>query len=254
MEIINSLSEYRELVHKKCKFNKYYQYEKWIYRGQSNTEWKLIPNLWRNLKLDIDQEDISNINSLYKKTLNDFRNRINASKWKLPYDKPVLQLGQHYGLKTSLLDWTIDPAIALFFSLQESSIVKVFALKVNHNHVEFGELDDEDNFSIYDPLNLLGWNTVNYNSNMPEIIEMNSNIKAQKGLFTYYPKGNFDLNDSFKDSGNYEEFEIEILDKDRLVLEIKAEYPELFKTEYYLKKASYECNKLFEEGVSDYIN
>ncbi len=103
----------------------------WGYRGQVNSEWKLIPSLFRNL-IDIS-ETLDGIKKAW--TLKNLE-QILLRKFKeyaLPHlptipncDLAWLALGQHHGLPTRLLDWTENPLVALFFAVKE---------EVEHNAV-----------------------------------------------------------------------------------------------------------------------
>jgi len=90
-----------------------------LFRGQSKDSYVLKPVIARYVKSVIE------LKSLEKKLLNDynieFRNKKNHKKithkeiW-----KNLIHM-QHYGLPTRLLDWTIDPYVALFFAVQNNN-------------------------------------------------------------------------------------------------------------------------------------
>ncbi|EKD28946.1 MAG: hypothetical protein ACD_79C00146G0003 [uncultured bacterium] len=139
--MIENLEEFKEL-YKEFYFTKSETY-KWIFRGLAKPEWELETSLGREIRKITDELNNGPLNTFTDAKnvdhLNRFRDEIKASKWKHVYDKPVLQLGQHYGLKTNLLDWTIDPIIALFFSMVDENFTnkfKIFALKITRNMVD----------------------------------------------------------------------------------------------------------------------
>jgi len=83
------------------------------FRGNSNLEWRLIPSALR-------------FTSIYKRNkalnlLNDFKRFGELKLRKTPNadeEFKWVQLAQHYGLPTRLLDWTKNAAIALYFACQ----------------------------------------------------------------------------------------------------------------------------------------
>ena len=97
----------------------------------------------------------------------------------------IISLAQHNGLPTRVLDWTYDYKVALYFALisileenDEDCILWAFNYKIFENNY----FDDyyHENFSYDD-----------FNDNMELIIyrpeyNLNQNLKAQKGLFTFW--------------------------------------------------------------------
>lgn len=89
---------------------------RWIYRGQSDSTWELLPTIDR-------PQAIANRGSLQREEyelflLSRFRSRAVPFLNVLPSnDWEWLALAQHHGLPTRLLDWTTNPLIALFFAV-----------------------------------------------------------------------------------------------------------------------------------------
>jgi len=90
-----------------------------IWRGQRRSEWKLTSTLSRT-----GQQDLSHLRNFSNAVA-----RISGRQFEFEYsnsDKDVQarrqlwSLGQHHGLHTPLIDWTIYPYIALFFAFLES--------------------------------------------------------------------------------------------------------------------------------------
>jgi hypothetical protein len=100
------------------------QYKNWpgyIFRGQANEDWLLESSLSRDLK---NIEDIEERDNIKERHYIYYRNNIRGKRGKNPVkldDNELITLGQHFGLKTTLLDWTWSPYIALFFSFAEPS-------------------------------------------------------------------------------------------------------------------------------------
>lgn len=101
--------------------------------------------------------------------------------WPEPDFYEIISLAQHFGLPTRALDWTYDYKIGLFFAVEgildnnkEDCILWAFNYKLfedNYNpHTDMNPTHEPDELTIYRP---------EYN--------INSNLKSQKGLFTFLP-------------------------------------------------------------------
>lgn len=104
-----------------------------IYRGQSNSSWRLIPGLERLRSKTRGGFICNNLHALEKSVLESFENLAFNYKNTNGEILDLISLGQHYGLPTRFLDWTSNPLIALYFSVKKESGANgsVWMLNVN---------------------------------------------------------------------------------------------------------------------------
>lgn len=89
----------------------------YIWRGQENSEWLLESALDRLLK-KFKREERPLIRERHLENFRySIRGRSGSSLVELSDDDICWALGQHYGLATPLLDWTVSPFIAAFFAI-----------------------------------------------------------------------------------------------------------------------------------------
>lgn len=86
-----------------------------IYRGQSDCRFDLTSTLHRSLTRSnpTNIQRAKNGFLIFRKERHLYHDVSSLSPW------DELCLAQHYGLPTRLLDWTLDPLIALYFSLEQ---------------------------------------------------------------------------------------------------------------------------------------
>lgn len=177
IEEMNTWNEFVDLVHRKINYDQY------IWRGQRSEDWLLESTFERNIPdyLYTDKE----IGKIRREHLIGFklasrgRRGINSS---LPAnDYEWWALGQHHGLATPLLDWSLSPFVAAFFAFEEEKEGKfrrtIWALSTISIQKKNQEFDDD---SIYprDGIRLV----------MPRTDE-NPRLISQAGIFTISPSG-----------------------------------------------------------------
>lgn len=166
--------------------------QEWVYRGQANIKgWSLKTTLARNYE-NISPKNHREVTDNYKK----FINEVFQLDWETKeYDKPYNQIAQHFGMPTNLLDWTISFITAFQFACLQTQkcivqSINIYALGIKKSLVDRPQ-EKKGVLSIYDPMNWLGWNSIEYPQK--KIVEINPRIQIQQGLFTYHHNISFDL-------------------------------------------------------------
>ena len=94
---------------------------KFIFRGQNQARWNLLPSLNRT-NVKIDHAKFLHRYKMYSRGRNN-----------IPFDSSDLEhwaIGQHHKLMTPLMDWTVSPYVAAYFSFNEKRCIEL-PMKVN---------------------------------------------------------------------------------------------------------------------------
>lgn len=143
-----------------------------FFRGQSSSEYKLIPSIGRRFKEG--QEDV--LKQYEKEVFEDFKRKYSMFTDARPKnDKEFLFLAQHYGLPTRLLDWTYNPLIALYFACC-SNFDKDGIVYQSYQFSRRVFNEDKDDIFSFPAITLLV-------SNMTDV-----RYKNQNGIFVLYPE------------------------------------------------------------------
>lgn len=181
--------EFREFVEEEFAYDKSY-----VFRGHRDANWPLqttLDRLINKLPKKLRKENV------LQNHLQRFRNAIRGKRGTNPSplktDDEFWSLGQHYGLATPLLDWSLSPFIATYFAFTSSKAptcekrclwaLKTLAVKEASNAIsaEYGAYSPEDKEKYFEK------------SRAPIVtfvdpsIEDNPRIINQAGLFTRGP-------------------------------------------------------------------
>jgi hypothetical protein len=123
----DSLPDFEEWVRIVSKNN-----NKTIFRGQRKY-WPLLPSISR-------RNNYASLLSVEKELFNTFKREANVCLHLKPAsDWDWLVVGQHHGLPTRVLDWSIDPLVALWFALEKHEMTgsepEVWVLRLNDEDV-----------------------------------------------------------------------------------------------------------------------
>lgn len=112
---------------------------RWLFRGQSNPIWPLLPKAGRPEFRRCNDMDVF---KSWKRRAFEFVSIPLANNW------DWLAIAQHHGLMTRLLDWTYNPLAAAFFAVSENlnADAHIFAYRYT-NPINTEEVSDPFSFS-----------------------------------------------------------------------------------------------------------
>lgn len=111
--------------------SQYQWFERWMFRGQCEADWPLIPKIGRKKYRHALKYERAFFRA-WKRQAVAYFSRDNIDDW------DYLALAQHHGLATRLLDWTRNPLVALFFAVhgQYDTDGVVYVFKPKHHYVQ----------------------------------------------------------------------------------------------------------------------
>jgi type I restriction enzyme M protein len=194
---IKSLSNFVEILTKKHFLSRKIE---WVFRGVSNKDYKLIPKIGRRINSENNIALLKTEQSMF----DIFKRQAHPHLTYTPRnDYEWLTLAQHHGLPTRLLDWSLNPLVALYFAVErgKENDGALYALKADKklpNHI----IKKDKPFEI----KINGGGELNVCKYLPTLVT--KRIVAQEGLFTIHSNSKLTthLGDCLRDGWEIEQF------------------------------------------------
>lgn len=185
--VVNKLDDYFKLLELLDHAN-----NKYVYRGQADKTWPLMASIYRKVNIKTKEKEI--YCNLRKFNFEGFNK-------KETFIDELLQM-QHYGVYTRLLDWSYNPLVGLFFSVNnehnKDGIIYMYnnddnQVKIDFNDYNYSYLSEyleSDIFHLNEKLNsdflkLIENNTIlGKNYLFLDTAFINDRIRAQQGCFS----------------------------------------------------------------------
>lgn len=149
---------------------------RWVFRGHSDTSWKLHPSAGRDKHISKNREKYEkSLFDIFKREAHGYLSSTPGNDWEW------LALAQHHGLPTRLIDWSHSPLVALFFAVDsnndsDAELLALHALTKTASR----NVKEKSPFSISTPTKFY-----------PNIVT--TRIRAQEGIFVVSPDPEADL-------------------------------------------------------------
>lgn len=219
---IDSMQEFHDLIRRNDEFKGY------LFRGQKDASWKLESSIFRfrNYQEDYISTNMDSLLENFKIYARGCLNELNS----LPDNQDeIWAIGQHYGLYTPLLDWSVSPYIAMYFALSDDGVIP--------------RIENNDEFSVYF-LNAKKLNQLYYSQIYRELAKKPSNKK-------YDISGLIPLPASDEDKGRMIEFLSESDAKTKPQIGLRLEYTSLAEAKLRIFSPKFGGNKrlLSQRGI-----
>lgn len=187
---IRSFSDFHEA------FSKYRPDNRWMFRGQSDSNWLVKPKSGRSPYCERDDLDYL---ASWKRKASEYIQLKPENDWEW------MAIAQHHGLPTRLLDWSYNPLVAAFFACLSEPEKDATIFCLLPYWIISPEKESPDNLT----------KIAKYKPNM-----VASRIGRQSGLFTTHPDPQIDLKDGLSKKDKLEKHTIKASYKSQLLFEL----------------------------------